>query len=83
MKIAQYGGEEFTLILTAISHENSLSFLDDLLRKIEKELSVTVSAGIASSSMSDDIDQLLKLADNALFQSKQNGRNRISVAKAA
>jgi len=79
----RYGGEEFTLILTAISHENSLSFLDDLLRKIEKELSVTVSAGIASSSMSDDIDQLLKLADNALFQSKQNGRNRISVAKAA
>lgn len=77
----RYGGEEFALILTANSPEISLPFLAELMLNIEKKLGITVSAGIASSKMSEDFKQLLKLADGALYQSKQQGRNQITIAK--
>ena len=79
----RYGGEEFVLILTAISSEGSLPLLTELMQKIEQELQVTISLGLASSSMSDDYNQLLKLADKALYQSKQQGRNQINMAQAS
>jgi diguanylate cyclase (GGDEF)-like protein len=76
----RYGGEEFLLVLTAVNSEDSLPFLTELMEKIEQELHVTISLGLASSSMSDDYNQLLKLADKALYQSKQQGRNQINMA---
>ena len=77
----RYGGEEFILILTAVSSENCLPFLTELMQKIEQKLQVTISLGLASSTMSDDFNQLLNQSDRALYRSKQNGRNQLSIAK--
>ena len=77
----RYGGEEFTLILTTSNTKNSLHLIAGLMRNIEKELNITISAGLASSTMSNDYKQLLKLADSALYQSKQKGRNQVNIAK--
>ncbi|MFK8011718.1 MAG: GGDEF domain-containing protein [Marinicellaceae bacterium] len=78
----RYGGEEFILILTAVNSEKCLPFLKKLMLTIENELGLTVSLGIASSSISDNFKQLISLADKALYTSKQNGRNQLSLAKA-
>ena len=77
----RYGGEEFILILTAVNSEACLPFLNKLMLTIEKELELTVSLGIASSTMFNSFDQLLNLADKALYSAKQNGRNQLSIAK--
>jgi len=88
---ARYGGEEFLLILpdtdvvTALSlAERVLASIGDLeLRHEQSPLRVvTVSAGIAALTNNSyrDSDSLLRAADKALYQAKQNGRNQAQVA---
>lgn len=76
----RYGGEEFSLILTANNRESAFKFLSKLKDEIERALGITVSIGFACSNMAENFEQLLGLADNALYQSKQQGRNRVSIA---
>jgi len=78
--LARYGGEEFALILIGNSQENALGFLDNLSKDIKNKLDITISAGMAGSEMSGDFEELFKLADQALYLSKQQGRNRVSLA---
>lgn len=88
---ARYGGEEFVLV----SHNCSAAGLfvtgERLREAVENtrvptaehgELSVTVSGGacVAEAHDRDAGTRLTKLADDALYHSKQAGRNRISVA---
>jgi len=40
-------------------------------------LSVTMSVGVAIATFEDSIDQILEVADTALYQAKSAGRNRI------
>ena len=44
-----------------------------------KPFGFTVSIGISSSEISDNIDTLIKTADEALYRAKENGRNRCEV----
>jgi diguanylate cyclase (GGDEF)-like protein len=48
-----------------------------------QELRVTISLGIAAYPRKEirSVDDLIRLADNALFQAKKNGRNRVEVAE--
>ncbi len=81
----RYGGEEFVIILPQTDFKNAVSAakkLKNLVRnykfeQIERE--VTVSIGVAS--MPDDkinsVDDILKIADNFLYDAKNSGRNRI------
>lgn len=83
----RYGGEELTIILTGASLAQALPRLDSI-REMIMELSIyscgrklpalTVSIGI-SEAKPDDTDSaaILKRADVALYQAKQQGRNRI------
>ena len=43
------------------------------------EVRFTVSIGISSFEVSDNIDTLIKTADEALYKAKENGRNRVEV----
>lgn len=85
--IGRWGGEEF---LGIIAHVDKLGLysLAERIRflvqktglKIEgKTLRVTISIGAAIVHPDDDQDSLLKRADQNLYQSKQNGRNRTTV----
>ena len=78
---ARYGGEEFALILTASSGETALELINNLMKEIKNKLDITISAGLASSDLSGDFTQLIDLADHALYQSKQKGRNQASLAQ--
>lgn len=78
---ARWGGEEFTILVPNSNNEEAL-ILSEKLRKIVEEyflkikLPVTISIGVATFKEDTNQEKLLKLADNALYKAKENGRNR-------
>lgn len=86
--VARTGGEEFTVILPDYQIEHAIIKADELLAKVRKEVFIqgelqiqfTVSMGIAQLLTSESGDQCLKRADQALYNSKQTGRNKYTVA---
>ncbi|MBR7887394.1 GGDEF domain-containing protein [Marinomonas sp. A79] len=93
-KAFRYGGEEFTVVFRGKGLAQAKETLDDLRINIEEALvevfdpkkkqdidvSVTVSIGVAFSSAGESPEVVLKRADDALYQSKKKGRNRVSTS---
>lgn len=85
--IARYGGEEFVVVLPEINKKEACKIADRLLTSVSNcKLSheknkvadyVTISAGVTSGIVGkeDTGEAFIKKADEALYQSKQNGRN--------
>lgn len=89
--VARYGGEEFVVFLPGIAAAQAAGVADRLRESIsslvvysdEKQpVRFTVSVGVSSSEVSDNIDMLIKTADEALYRAKKNGRNRVEVFSA-
>ncbi len=86
--IARIGGEEFAVILPNTTYEAALKVAENIRLEIamkklivknhSKPLTLTVSGGVAIYSSDETFDTLLQRADDALYHSKNNGRNRIS-----
>ncbi|MEO1145082.1 MAG: GGDEF domain-containing protein [Cyanobacteria bacterium J06638_22] len=86
----RYGGEEFTLILPEVCQSKARQIADRLrhglqyftLKFAERDLgSITLSAGIATFPQNGASDEeLIAAADAALYESKTNGRNRVTIA---
>jgi len=89
----RYGGEEFTLILPECSLQQAMIRAESIRARIAESHSqrernpadpITVSLGVAAfPETTDRVDLLLKLADEALYQAKREGRNRVIQARAA
>lgn len=81
---ARWGGDEFIGILSADPDEAKQimeRFMDALKSKEKKEsYHVTVSVGITEVDDDINMEQMVKKVDKALYQSKENGRNRISIS---
>lgn len=87
----RYGGEEFVLILIDTKPENAYILAERLRKNIEAltvkyedmEIKYTVSMGISEASPeSGDYMKWLECADNALYTSKESGRNQTTIYKA-
>ena len=87
----RYGGEEFAILLADTDTENAKIFSERLRQKVENsivkyndiELSYTISIGIAEISPTYTSHSLwIEAADSALYQSKENGRNQVSIYQA-
>jgi len=88
----RYGGEEFSVILPELELGIALKVADRMRRMVENHpfrikekhpgTDLTVSLGVAGLSGTDDIkpEELLKMADEALYASKRNGRNRVTAS---
>jgi diguanylate cyclase (GGDEF)-like protein/PAS domain S-box-containing protein len=85
----RYGGEEFSLVLIDADEQSSYQLAERLRKKIEQtsvsvasgEVFVTVSLGVAGWRPSmKEYSQWIEVADQALYASKRNGRNRTTVA---
>jgi len=83
--LGRWGGEEFMLILPNTLLEHAFEHVDQLRQKVEKAdfsqvRQVTVSIGLASCSHFACEKMLIELADSALYEAKENGRNRVEMA---
>lgn len=82
--VARYGGEEFAVVLPNCRSEQALCVLErmrEAVSRIQTVTRVTVSAGVATvESDSIDGEQLLGAADEALYVSKNSGRDRVTSA---
>lgn len=84
---ARMGGEEFNVILPGVDSQGGMIFAERIRKKIEsvpleKIGHVTASIGVATfMEHSDDMDELLELVDQAMYESKRNGRNRVTLSK--
>ncbi|MFQ3590481.1 MAG: sensor domain-containing diguanylate cyclase [Chloracidobacterium sp.] len=86
----RYGGEEFIVILPSTPVQGARDVAERLRRQIETrpvptaagDLRITASFGVAAlpSSAATTPDRLVELADKALYASKRNGRNQVTVA---
>ena len=79
------GGDEFALLLPGVTADQALSTASSVLARIGSlELaevgSVTASAGVAGfPHQAIDRDELIRLADSALYWAKEHGKNRVHV----
>jgi diguanylate cyclase (GGDEF)-like protein len=87
-RFGRYGGEEFLLVLPDMSTDNAVRALDRLRAIIAEldwsafspDMSVTISAGVATLKPEETPDTFLARADCALYAAKARGRNRIASA---
>jgi len=92
-KAYRFGGEEFTVVFTNKTPEQARPILDELRKQVEAtdlrfkhknqdtSTKVTVSIGVAEKTA--DIkspEEVVKAADQALYQAKEMGRNRVVVS---
>ncbi|WP_286881931.1 sensor domain-containing diguanylate cyclase [Cupriavidus metallidurans] len=90
---ARFGGEEFVAALTHASLKGAVETAERIRARIAAEpvtfngqsIAITISVGVAQITSeelaaSDSMAAALARADHALYQSKKNGRNRVSVA---
>jgi len=83
----RYGGEEFTVILPETSIEEAEIVAHRIRKAVSEEVftpatdtqvSVTVSVGVTQYSLKEEINLFVQRSDNAMYASKNSGRNRVS-----
>ena len=84
--VARYGGEEFVLILPQTDMDGASAFAERLRVSIEGHswpaCPITASFGVAALRMDEEGPGLIARADEALYQSKAAGRNRVTSSAA-
>ena len=84
---ARIGGEEFNLLLPGIDSKGGMVAAERIRaaienEKIEKVGKITASIGVATYiEHTKSVDELLEMADQAMYRAKINGRNRVVMAK--
>jgi diguanylate cyclase (GGDEF)-like protein len=83
--VGRWGGEEFLIICPATTAEGAQKLIESLRAAVAQlnfnhDLTLTMSFGIAAARPQGSIVTILKTADNALYEAKRRGRNRVVVA---
>ena len=84
---ARFGGEEFSVLLSGVDSHGAVIAAERLRMAIEMEPvpqidHITASIGVATFiEQTDRIDTLMEMADQAMYQAKLEGRNRVKYAK--
>ncbi|WP_400244530.1 GGDEF domain-containing protein [Niallia sp. JL1B1071] len=90
--VCRIGGEEFCILLPHIRKEIAISIADNLRKKVEGlkishsksnvskfvTISIGVSTMVVKNSMEIDQNEMFSLADQALYRSKECGRNQVN-----
>ncbi len=84
---ARYGGEEFALVMPETMREDAVHVAEQLRKLIEKQpfqfsgrqFPVTISIGVTAMTGDEWLapSELIRLADENLYQAKRQGRNRV------
>lgn len=85
----RWGGEEFLAVLSNMTLEEAIRFAEELCLRVSEEpfdigdskITVTVSIGVAAiDDHAAPLEHAVKNADEALYEAKRNGRNRVCSA---
>ncbi|MDP1784433.1 MAG: diguanylate cyclase, partial [Sulfuricurvum sp.] len=81
---ARWGGEEFVILQIDTPFEGTITFAERLRKKIEhstfKDICpITVSLGVAQYDGVESIESFIKKADDAMYEAKKQGKNRVVV----
>jgi diguanylate cyclase (GGDEF)-like protein len=86
--VARVGGEEFAVMLPETSDTAAVQFAERLRRQLQDhapmlesgKLPVTISVGVAAATAATTgVDALMRCADEALYEAKRSGRDRVCV----
>src|SRR5262245_51952942 len=75
--VTRYGGEEFVIVMPQTTLDGATVFAERLRQRVEMQLPLTVSGGVAAAGEGDNSQTLLARADAALYSAKSAGRNRL------
>ena len=83
--IGRYGGEEFVLVFSDIQPKELIVQLDELRKHIarlpfkfkSKKVSITTSIGVTHIQTADNVHTAFERADKALYQAKDQGKNKV------
>lgn len=84
--VGRYGGEEFLIVFPECEDTQAKKILERLRENMEAQIlttdhgadvRVTLSAGISTLKMSDKIEDLVRRADQSLYEAKATGRNKV------
>lgn len=82
--IARWGGEEFVIMLKNVTLDEAKSIIEKVRVGVESSringnISATVSFGLTKYILGEDIKKTFKRVDDALYEAKRNGRNRVVI----
>ncbi len=85
--VARYGGEEFIIFLNNTNTHSAArvaerlrqSIEDDFIKSENETIKFTASIGVVASEKTASIELLLRQVDDAMYQAKRKGRNRVAV----
>jgi two-component system, cell cycle response regulator len=85
IKVARFGGEEFSLLMPGIALDEACKFTEAILRRLaskplkfgDLEIKVTASAGVTNVTENDNWESAYVASDVALYEAKTSGRNRV------
>ena len=88
--VGRYGGEEFLLMLPGCEVDEARLIANRILNSINSQpvmfqntaIAVTISLGLTINKIGEhtDLTDIVQTADSAMYQAKQNGRNRFEIA---
>jgi diguanylate cyclase (GGDEF)-like protein len=86
--LARFGGEEFCVLAFNMSAENAAGYFERLRQLVEDAViatahgtfHVTVSIGVCTT-MEDNVDQMITVADGHLYDAKRSGRNQVVIGR--
>lgn len=84
---SRYGGEEFVVALPGTGSATAIAMAERIRQRLQLDhgddgYAATVSIGVATSLIDEDLSMLLRRCDRAMYAAKKAGRNRVALAKA-
>ena len=85
--LGRYGGEEFVVVMPEVDSSGAFQLAEKLRKTVEgtvfksgeAELPITISVGVATLGAEESVKAFLDTADQALYKSKEDGRNRVTI----